>query len=91
MTNYVCVTVVSLPLHSGESFERQASFRRALANTDSLIRHPRNKLTRRKTITGIPDDVPRELGKDISNVILWLNTILQRCANVKIVPWRTHQ
>ncbi|XP_045062044.1 NHS-like protein 1 [Coregonus clupeaformis] len=46
---------------TGESFERQASFRRALANTDTLIRHPRNKLTRRKTITGIPDDVTRDL------------------------------
>ncbi|XP_034153305.1 NHS-like protein 1 isoform X2 [Esox lucius] len=44
---------------TGESFERQASFRRALANTDTLSRRPRNKLTRRKTITGIPDDITR--------------------------------
>ncbi|KAL0969356.1 hypothetical protein UPYG_G00226020 [Umbra pygmaea] len=42
---------------TGESFERQACFRRALANTDTLSRRPRNKLTRRKTITGIPNDI----------------------------------
>uniref|UniRef100_A0A8K9X5T9 Uncharacterized protein n=1 Tax=Oncorhynchus mykiss TaxID=8022 RepID=A0A8K9X5T9_ONCMY len=46
---------------TGEGFERQASFRRALANTDTLIRQPRNKLTRRKTIAGIPDDITRDL------------------------------
>ncbi|XP_071238469.1 NHS-like protein 1 [Salvelinus alpinus] len=46
---------------TGEGFERQASFRRALVNTDTLIRQPRNKLTRRKTIAGIPGDVTRDL------------------------------
>ncbi|XP_029941980.1 NHS-like protein 1 isoform X2 [Salarias fasciatus] len=41
---------------TGESFDRQASFRRSIASTDSLTRRPRN-LSRRKTVTGLPDDV----------------------------------
>ncbi|KAJ7988686.1 hypothetical protein DPEC_G00311810 [Dallia pectoralis] len=45
---------------TGESFERQASFRRAVSNTDTLSRRPRNKLTRRQTITGIPESKPTE-------------------------------
>uniref|UniRef100_A0A672Z677 Uncharacterized protein n=1 Tax=Sphaeramia orbicularis TaxID=375764 RepID=A0A672Z677_9TELE len=44
-----------------ESFDRQASFRRTLSNCDSLSRRPRN-LSRRKTVTGIPEDVSRKLG-----------------------------
>lgn len=39
----------------GESFDRQASFRRALSSSDSLTRRPRT-LSRRRTVTGIPDD-----------------------------------
>lgn len=46
---------------SGESFDRQASVRRVVSNTDSLSRRPRN-LSRRKTVAGIPDDVGRKLG-----------------------------
>lgn len=46
---------------SGESFDRQASFRRVVSNTDSLSRRSRN-LSRRKTVTGIPGDVNRKLG-----------------------------
>uniref|UniRef100_A0A1A8SA96 RING-type E3 ubiquitin transferase n=1 Tax=Nothobranchius rachovii TaxID=451742 RepID=A0A1A8SA96_9TELE len=41
---------------TGESFDRQASFRRTLSNSDSLSRRPR-KLSRRKTGSEIPDDV----------------------------------
>uniref|UniRef100_A0A4W6CPG4 Uncharacterized protein n=1 Tax=Lates calcarifer TaxID=8187 RepID=A0A4W6CPG4_LATCA len=46
---------------SGESFDRQASFRRTASNIDSLSRRPRN-LSRRKTVTGIPYDVTQKLG-----------------------------
>ncbi|KAF6734920.1 Nance-Horan syndrome protein [Oryzias melastigma] len=40
---------------TGESFDRQASFRRALSNSDSLSRRSR-KLTRRKTVSNLQDD-----------------------------------
>lgn len=46
---------------SGASFDRQASFRRVVSNTDSLSRRPRN-LSRRKTVTGIPDDASQKPG-----------------------------
>ncbi|KAL7873379.1 hypothetical protein AOLI_G00124500 [Acnodon oligacanthus] len=45
---------------TGESFDRQASFRRTLSNTDTVIRRSK-KVKRRKTITGVPDNVQREL------------------------------
>ncbi|CAB1425376.1 unnamed protein product [Pleuronectes platessa] len=41
---------------TGESFDRQASFRRTVSSCDSLSHRPRS-LSRRKTVTGIPDDV----------------------------------
>ncbi|XP_021167027.2 NHS-like protein 1, partial [Fundulus heteroclitus] len=41
---------------TGESFDRQASFRRTLSNADSLSRRP-HKLSRRKTVSAISDDV----------------------------------
>ncbi|MEQ2187171.1 hypothetical protein GOODEAATRI_001851 [Goodea atripinnis] len=41
---------------TGESFDRQASFRRTISNADSLNRRP-NKLSRRKTVSAISDDV----------------------------------
>ncbi|XP_066530205.1 NHS-like protein 1 isoform X2 [Hoplias malabaricus] len=47
---------------SGESFDRQASFRRTLSNTDTVIRRSK-KVKRRKTITGVPDNIQRELAK----------------------------
>lgn len=47
---------------TGESFDRQASFRRTLSNTDTVIRRSK-KVKRRKTITGVPDDVKSELAK----------------------------
>ncbi|KAM3856606.1 NHS-like protein 1 isoform 6-T6 [Vipera latastei] len=46
---------------TGENFDRQASIRRSLIYTDSVVRRPK-KMKRRKTITGIPDNIQRELG-----------------------------
>ncbi|KAM4601686.1 uncharacterized protein nhsl1a [Polymixia lowei] len=54
---------------TGESFERQASFRRTAGYNDSLTRRPR-KLTRRKTVTGIPDDISREQECQEASVVL---------------------
>lgn len=45
---------------TGETFDRQASTRRSLINTDTLVRRPK-KVKRRKTISGVPDSVQQEL------------------------------
>ncbi|XP_030642474.1 NHS-like protein 1 [Chanos chanos] len=45
---------------TGENFDRQASFRRSMANTDTVIRRSK-RVKRRKTITGMPDNIQREL------------------------------
>lgn len=45
----------------GENFDRQASLRRSLIYTDTLVRRPK-KVKRRKTITGVPDNIQKELG-----------------------------
>ncbi|XP_051732308.1 NHS-like protein 1 isoform X3 [Ctenopharyngodon idella] len=45
---------------TGETFDRQASIRRSLINTDTLVRRPK-KVKRRKTISGVPDSVQQEL------------------------------
>ncbi|XP_029141717.1 NHS-like protein 1 [Protobothrops mucrosquamatus] len=45
---------------TGENFDRQASIRRSLVYTDIVVRRPK-KMKRRKTITGIPDNIQREL------------------------------
>ncbi|XP_066471110.1 NHS-like protein 1 isoform X2 [Tiliqua scincoides] len=45
---------------TGEHFDRQASIRRSLIYTDTVVRRPK-KVKRRKTITGIPDNIQREL------------------------------
>ncbi|XP_045150316.1 NHS-like protein 1 isoform X2 [Echinops telfairi] len=45
---------------TGENFDRQASLRRSLIYTDTLVRRPK-KVKRRKTITGVPDDIQKEL------------------------------
>ncbi|XP_057199831.1 NHS-like protein 1 isoform X3 [Triplophysa rosa] len=45
---------------TGENFDRQASFRRSLANTDTIIRRSK-RVQRRKTITGVPDNIQTEL------------------------------
>ncbi|XP_025781696.1 NHS-like protein 1 [Puma concolor] len=46
---------------TGENFDRQASLRRSLIYTDTLVRRPK-KVKRRKTITGVPDNIQKELG-----------------------------
>ncbi|XP_048842382.1 NHS-like protein 1 isoform X2 [Brienomyrus brachyistius] len=45
---------------TGETFDRQASIRRSLVNTDTVVRRPK-KVKRRKTITGVPDSIQKEL------------------------------
>ncbi|XP_062863989.1 NHS-like protein 1 [Trichomycterus rosablanca] len=45
---------------TGESFDRQSSFRRTVINTDTTIRRSK-RVKRRKTITGVPDNIQREL------------------------------
>ncbi|XP_057209526.1 NHS-like protein 1 isoform X2 [Triplophysa rosa] len=45
---------------TGETFDRQASVRRSLINTDTLTRRPK-KVKRRKTISGVPDSIQLEL------------------------------
>ncbi|KAM8788342.1 NHS-like protein 1 isoform 2-T2 [Rhynchonycteris naso] len=45
---------------TGENFDRQASLRRSLIYTDTLVRRPK-KVRRRKTITGVPDNIQKEL------------------------------
>ncbi|XP_051952258.1 NHS-like protein 1 isoform X1 [Xyrauchen texanus] len=47
---------------TGETFDRQASIRRSLINTDTLARRPK-KVKRRKTISGMPDSIQQELVK----------------------------
>ncbi|XP_077095947.1 NHS-like protein 1 isoform X3 [Siphateles boraxobius] len=55
------VTTDVIPINiTGENFDRQASFRRSLANTDTIIRRPK-RVQRRKTITGVPDIIQTEL------------------------------
>ncbi|XP_061610199.1 LOW QUALITY PROTEIN: NHS-like protein 1 [Phyllopteryx taeniolatus] len=45
---------------TGAVFDRQASVRRSLVNADTVSRRPK-KVKRRKTISGLPDDVDLEL------------------------------
>ncbi|KAF5903393.1 NHS-like protein 1 isoform X3, partial [Clarias magur] len=48
---------------TGENFDRQASFRRTIINTDTIIRRSK-RVKRRKTITGVPDNIKRELANN---------------------------
>ncbi|XP_027706435.1 NHS-like protein 1 isoform X1 [Vombatus ursinus] len=50
---------------TGENFDRQASLRRSLIYTDTVVRRPK-KVKRRKTITGIPDNIQKELATGTS-------------------------
>ncbi|XP_072499545.1 NHS-like protein 1 isoform X3 [Notamacropus eugenii] len=50
---------------TGENFDRQASLRRSLIYTDTVVRRPK-KVRRRKTITGIPDSIQKELATGTS-------------------------
>ncbi|KAK3563369.1 hypothetical protein QTP86_021847 [Hemibagrus guttatus] len=55
------VTTDIVPINiTGENFDRQASFRRTIINTDTIIRRSK-RVKRRKTITGVPDNIKREL------------------------------
>ncbi|KAM3602909.1 uncharacterized protein V6R79_013271 [Siganus canaliculatus] len=45
---------------TGAVFDRQASIRRSLINTDTVSRRPK-KVKRRKTISGLPDNINLEL------------------------------
>ncbi|XP_075718540.1 NHS-like protein 1 [Rhinoderma darwinii] len=45
---------------TGENFDRQANIRRSLIHTDTVVRRPK-KVNRRKTITGVPDNIQKEL------------------------------
>ncbi|XP_035534319.1 NHS-like protein 1 isoform X3 [Morone saxatilis] len=45
---------------TGAVFDRQASIRRSLINTDTVSRRPK-KVKRRKTISGLPDNINQEL------------------------------
>nr|XP_057912094.1 NHS-like protein 1 isoform X3 [Doryrhamphus excisus] len=47
---------------TGAVFDRQASIRRSLINTDTVSRRPK-KVKRRKTISGLPDNLNLELAK----------------------------
>nr|XP_056708518.1 NHS-like protein 1 [Euleptes europaea] len=51
---------------TGENFDRQASIRRSLIYTDTVVRRPK-KVKRRKTITGVPDNIQRELVGTVQN------------------------
>ncbi|XP_017331832.2 NHS-like protein 1 isoform X3 [Ictalurus punctatus] len=55
------VTTDLVPINiTGENFDRQANFRRTIINTDTIIRRSK-RVKRRKTITGVPDNIKREL------------------------------
>ncbi|XP_023650096.2 NHS-like protein 1 isoform X3 [Paramormyrops kingsleyae] len=57
-----CVPIDIIPINvTGENFDRQASIRRSLVNMDTLVRRAK-KVKRRKTITGVPDNIQKELG-----------------------------
>ncbi|TSN67122.1 NHS-like protein 1 [Bagarius yarrelli] len=58
------VTTDIVPINiTGENFDRQASFRRTTINTDTIIRRSK-RVKRRKTITGVPDNIKRELANN---------------------------
>ncbi|XP_069786820.1 NHS-like protein 1 isoform X2 [Narcine bancroftii] len=60
---------------TGESFDRQAGNRRSLVHSNTPLRRP-TKIKRRKTITGLPESVQKELGSGQS-LARGSSTILQ--------------
>ncbi|XP_078412501.1 NHS-like protein 1 [Cetorhinus maximus] len=52
---------------TGESFDRQAGTRRSLVRSDTALRRP-TRIKRRKTITGLPDTIQKELGSGHTQV-----------------------
>ncbi|XP_037318848.2 mucin-2-like isoform X2 [Pungitius pungitius] len=73
---------------SGESFDRQASFRKVASNTDTLSRRPCN-LNRHKTVTGILDDVIRDLDTPLESAVLpeQFSTVGQPAASSSSCTW----
>lgn len=71
------ITLLCLFYYStlGENFDRQASLRQSLIYTDTLVRRPK-KVKRRKTITGVPDNIQKELGMAHQNCILLPSLLL---------------
>ncbi|MCJ8736973.1 hypothetical protein PDJAM_G00018520 [Pangasius djambal] len=62
------VTTDIVPINiTGENFDRQASFRRTIINTDTIIRRSK-RVKRRKTITGVPDNIKRELANEQTGI-----------------------
>ncbi|XP_054872161.1 actin remodeling regulator NHS isoform X1 [Amphiprion ocellaris] len=53
---------------TGAVFDRQASIRRSLINTDTVSRRPK-KVKRRKTISGLPDNINQDLGMDLCEAL----------------------
>lgn len=85
------ITLLCLFYYSilGENFDRQASLRRSLIYTDTLVRRPK-KVKRRKTITGVPDNIQKELGMAHQNCILLpLVTAQHYYANLIVVLTRS--
>ncbi|XP_016140506.1 NHS-like protein 1 isoform X4 [Sinocyclocheilus grahami] len=54
---------------TGENFDRQASFRRSAANTDTIIRKPK-RVQRRKTITGVTELANEEQDDSIHSMCM---------------------
>lgn len=66
----VCPPAMLSPFRlPGAVFDRQASVRRSLINTDTVSRRPK-KVKRRKTISGVPENVNMELGMDHRGTVL---------------------
>ncbi|XP_041418767.1 NHS-like protein 1 isoform X1 [Xenopus laevis] len=60
---------------TGETFDRQASFRRSLIHTDTVVRCPK-KVKRRKTITGVPDNIQKELAGTGHTGLRWHSMLI---------------
>lgn len=63
LTNVCLPALLSPSRLPGAVFDRQASIRRSLINTDTVSRRPK-KVKRRKTISGLPDNVNLDLGME---------------------------
>lgn len=73
----------------GAVFDRQASIRRSLINTDTVSRRPK-KVKRRKTISGLPDNINLELGMDHRGDTccpLLSTDLYQHCGQASLLPF----
>uniref|UniRef100_UPI00358F2AC4 actin remodeling regulator NHS-like n=1 Tax=Myxine glutinosa TaxID=7769 RepID=UPI00358F2AC4 len=73
---------------SGKSFERQASVRRSFAASESVARR-KKRLQRRKTITGIPQELHKELTEDAedSGITSGVGTFLAEDVWNRSITW----